>query len=70
LIFQADFAAGESKTFTSKPGAKREYKKDDFRAYGRFVRERFDDFAWENDRIAHRTYGKALITWKGRAAYQ
>jgi len=65
LIFQADFAAGESKTFTIKPGAKREYKKDDFRAYGRFVRERFDDFAWENDRIAHRTYGKALITWKG-----
>jgi hypothetical protein len=29
------------------------------------VRERFDDFAWENDRIAHRTYGKALINWKG-----
>jgi len=28
------------------------------------VRERFDDFAWENDRIAHRTYGKALETWK------
>jgi uncharacterized protein DUF4861 len=65
LIFQADFAAGETKTFTVKAGAKREYKKDDFRAYGRFVRERFDDFAWENDRVAHRTYGKALITWKG-----
>jgi len=65
LIFQADFAANETKTFTVKAGAKREYKKDDFRAYGRFVRERFDDFAWENDRIAHRTYGKALITWKG-----
>ena len=65
LIFQADFAAGETKTFTVSAGAKREYKKDDFRAYGRFVRERFDDFAWENDRVAHRTYGKALITWKG-----
>ncbi len=65
LIFQADFAANETKTFTVKAGGKREYKKDDFRAYGRFVRERFDDFAWENDRIAHRTYGKALITWKG-----
>ena len=65
LIFQADFAAGETKRFTVKTGAKREYKKDDFRAYGRFVRERFDDFAWENDRVAHRTYGKALITWKG-----
>src|SRR5688572_3597062 len=65
LIFQADFAPGETKTFTVTGGSKREYKKEDFRAYGRFVRERFDDFAWENDRIAHRTYGKALITWKG-----
>jgi hypothetical protein len=65
LIFQADFAPGETKTFTVTAGARREYKKEDFRAYGRFVRERFDDFAWENDRIAHRTYGKALITWKG-----
>lgn len=65
LIFQTDFAPGETKTFTVTAGAKREYKKDDFRAYGRFVRERFDDFAWENDRVAHRTYGKALITWKG-----
>ena len=65
LIFQADFAPNETKTFIVAAGKKREYKKEDFRAYGRFVRERFDDFAWENDRIAHRTYGKALITWKG-----
>jgi hypothetical protein len=27
------------------------------------VRERRDDFAWENDRIAHRMYGAALETW-------
>ena len=65
LIFQADFAPNETKTFTITAGKKREYKKEDFRAYGRFVRERFDDFTWENDRVAHRTYGKALITWKG-----
>jgi hypothetical protein len=65
LIFQADFGPNETKTFTLTTGPKREYSKEDFRAYGRFVRERFDDFAWENDRIAHRTYGKALITWKG-----
>ncbi|HEY4425346.1 MAG TPA: DUF4861 family protein [Pyrinomonadaceae bacterium] len=65
LIFQADFGPNETKIFTLTTGAKREYSKEDFRAYGRFVRERFDDFAWENDRIAHRTYGKALITWKG-----
>jgi hypothetical protein len=65
LIFQADFAPNETKTFLVTAGKKREYTKQDFRAYGRFARERFDDFAWENDRIAHRTYGKALITWKG-----
>ena len=65
LIFQADFQPNETKTFTVVAGPKREYSREDFRAYGRFVRERFDDFAWENDLIAHRTYGKALITWKG-----
>jgi len=65
LIFQSDFQPNETKTFTVVAGAKREYSREDFRAYGRFVRERFDDFAWENDLVGHRTYGKALITWKG-----
>jgi hypothetical protein len=65
LIFQADFAPGETKTFTLSAGGKHVYKKEQFKAHGRFVRERFDDFAWENDRIAHRMYGKALETWKG-----
>ena len=65
LIFQTDFQPKETKTFTVVSGPKREYSREDFRAYGRFVRERFDDFAWENDLVAHRTYGKALITWKG-----
>lgn len=65
VIFQSDFAPGEAKTFNVSAGAKQHYAKDDYHAYGRFVRERFDDFAWENDLIAHRTYGKALITWKG-----
>lgn len=65
LIFQADFGPGETKIFTVTAGAKLVYTKDQFKAHGRFVRERFDDFAWENDRIAHRTYGKALETWAG-----
>jgi hypothetical protein len=65
LIFQSDFAPGETKTFTASVGGKLVYKKEQFKAHGRFVRERFDDFAWENDRIAHRMYGKALETWKG-----
>jgi hypothetical protein len=63
VIFQADFSAGESKTFTLYVGDKWVYTKDQFKAYGRFVKERFDDFCWENDRIAHRMYGKALETW-------
>jgi hypothetical protein len=63
VIFQADFALGETKSFIVSMGAKWVYSKDQFKAYGRFVRERFDDFAWENDRIAHRMYGKALETW-------
>jgi hypothetical protein len=30
------------------------------KTYGRYVPERYDDFAWENDRIAFRIYGAAL----------
>ncbi len=30
------------------------------KTYARYVPERLDDFAWENDRIAFRAYGKAL----------
>ncbi|MGY4383971.1 hypothetical protein ACVWYN_000997 [Pedobacter sp. UYP24] len=30
------------------------------KVYGRYVPERMDDFAWENDKIAFRMYGKAL----------
>jgi len=32
----------------------------EIKTYGRFVPERKDDFAWENDKIAHRIYGHAL----------
>src|SRR5205085_8225450 len=28
-----------------------------FSTYSRFVPERIDDYAWENDRVAFRTYG-------------
>jgi hypothetical protein len=60
VLFQSDFAAKETKTFKVAGGARHTYKKEDFRAYGRFNRERLDDFFWENDRVAHRMYGKAL----------
>ena len=63
LIFQTDIAPNATRTFTLSVGARKIPKISDFKAYGRFVRERRDDFAWENDRIAHRMYGAALETW-------
>lgn len=60
LIFQHDFAAGEkSATFTVE---KTETVAPVFpsKAFARYVPERLDDFAWENDKIGHRTYGPAL----------
>lgn len=60
LIFQHNFAAGEkAATFTVE-------KSDTLapvfpaKVSARYVQERLDDFAWENDRVAHRTYGPAL----------
>lgn len=60
LIFQYDFAAGEkTATFTVE---KTDTVSPPFptRAFVRPIPERLDDIAWENDRIAHRTYGSAL----------
>lgn len=60
LIFQHNFAAGEkSAKFTIE---KIEGVAPVFptKAFARHVPERLDDFAWENDKIAHRTYGPAL----------
>jgi len=64
LIFQTDVPAKGERSFDLRVGEKRTYKREDFRVYGRFNRERFDDFAWENDRVAHRMYGAALETWE------
>jgi hypothetical protein len=63
LVFQASFAAGESREFTLATCRREKPKREDYRVYGRFVRERQDDFAWENDRIAFRVYGAALETF-------
>jgi Domain of unknown function (DUF4861) len=60
LIFQHDFAAGEkSATFTVEKidGVAPPFP---VKAFARLVPERLDDFAWENDKVAHRTYGPAL----------
>ena len=64
LVFQADLGPRETKAFALTLGTRHLPRPEEFRVYGRFVRERFDDFAWENDRVAHRTYGEALETWR------
>jgi hypothetical protein len=64
LVFQADFGPHESKALELTAGSPVIFTRDQFRVYGRFNRERFDDFAWENDRLAHRMYGTALETWE------
>jgi hypothetical protein len=63
LLFQADFAPRQTRVFLLTVGARQLALAGDYKTYGRFVRERRDDFAWENDRIAHRMYGKELETF-------
>ncbi len=60
LIFQADFSPGETKIYSVQEVEKSPAEKPLSKAYARFVPERMDDFAWENDRIAYRMYGPAL----------
>ncbi len=60
LIFQHDFAAGEkSATFTIEK-ISTVAPVFPVQVSARYVPERLDDFAWENDKIGHRTYGPAL----------
>jgi unsaturated rhamnogalacturonyl hydrolase len=63
LVFQVDLPAGQTKNFQLGFGTRTEPTREKFKVYGRFVRERHDDFAWENDRIAHRVYGPDLETY-------
>jgi Domain of unknown function (DUF4861) len=63
LLFQADFAPKQTRVFQLMVGDRQIAMATDYKTYGRFVRERRDDFAWENDRIAHRMYGKELETF-------
>ncbi len=62
LVFQVDLAARETRTVRLRAGERKPAAAGEYRVYGRFVRERLDDFAWENDWVAHRVYGPALET--------
>ena len=58
LLFQSDFAPGETRTFLVKPARKMESLAGS-KVDGYFALPR-EDYAWENDRIAFRMYGPAL----------
>lgn len=62
IIFQSDFAPNQVRKFFFYTGEIHLPKASEYKTYGRFVKERFDDFAWENDRIGQRVYGTALKT--------
>lgn len=69
LIFQSDFEAGEQKQFSIEGiDENTEIPTSTISTYARFVPERIDDFAWENDRVAFRTYGPTAqaITESGK----
>lgn len=57
LIFQASLEKGQSANFNVAKGVREEYVP---LVFGRFVPERMDDYAWENNVVAFRTYGPAL----------
>jgi pectinesterase len=60
LIFQHSFAAGEKSATITVEKIETLAPVFPTQAFARYIPERLDDFAWENDKIGHRTYGPAL----------
>ncbi len=67
FLFQVDLAPNETKTFQILERGRGwlSVPPPIVKTMARYVPERFDDFAWESDRIAHRIYGQALIKAEG-----
>jgi unsaturated rhamnogalacturonyl hydrolase len=66
LLFQVDLAPHETRTFyILDTRALAAVPPPIVKTMARYVPERYDDFAWESDRIAHRIYGQALIKAEG-----
>jgi len=59
IIFPVTLKAGKQVTFVLQEGVPEKFKA---KTYARFVPERKDDMAWENDRIGFRMYGPALAS--------
>jgi hypothetical protein len=60
LIFQHDFAAGEKTASFTVEKSESAIAPFPSKIYIRYVPERYDDFAWENDLVGHRAYGPGL----------
>jgi rhamnogalacturonyl hydrolase YesR len=76
ILFQVDLGPEETRVFyfiwnntMERPGFEKTFLPATpppiVKTFARYVPERFDDFAWESDRIAHRIYGQALIAKEG-----
>ncbi|MGH7992799.1 MAG: glycoside hydrolase family 88 protein [Limisphaerales bacterium] len=66
LLFQVDLAPHETRTYyILDASALAVVPPPIVKTFARYVPERYDDFAWESDRIAHRAYGLALIPAEG-----
>ena len=66
LLVQVDLAPNETRKFyILDANALAALPPPIVKTFARYVPERYDDFAWESDRIAHRIYGQALIKAEG-----
>jgi len=68
LIFQSNFDPKQTRNFLIFNNKQILPPTPKTTCYARFVPERLDDFAWENDRIAFRMYGPALQKKPGNFA--
>ncbi|MBR4994733.1 MAG: DUF4861 family protein [Alistipes sp.] len=57
ILFQVDVAAGEAVQYKIGRGKRADYES---KVFGRYVPERMDDYAWENNLTAYRIYGPSL----------
>ena len=57
LLFQADVAANSSSNYLIVMDSTAVVPESEIVAYSRLVPERTDDYTWENDKVAFRTYG-------------
>jgi len=57
ILFQPEISGNSEATFKINLVEKKDIDSSLIRCYSRFVPERTDDYAWENNRVAFRTFG-------------